>query len=420
MLPGEVPKADERSSWSEQCFRVVLPRSVRPERGTPSVPVHTNKDHPFSQPSSDAMKIFLALALTLFITPAVSAQTATENVILITMDGLRWQELFGGAVDSMIANEDLTGDRERMEASYLAPRAEERRRLLMPFFWESLAPKGMVFGNRWEDSRVDCHNDQWFSYPGYNEILTGRADPAITSNDKIPNPNVTVLEWLNNKEELNGKVAAFGSWDVFDWIVNEERSGIPVNSGYNVAEGDDLSEREQFINKLQEQAPRLWGGVRPDMFTHNYLIETLRQDHPRVAFISYGETDDFAHDGSYNRYLDAAHATDAMWRDLWEFLESDPQYAGKTTLIITTDHGRGESPMEQWKGHGQDYTGSDAIWLAVIGPDTPGRGEMTGDNQLYQDQIAATLAAFLGYDYPAAASTEVGEPVGEVMKATKK
>ncbi|MGB3799010.1 MAG: alkaline phosphatase family protein, partial [Lewinella sp.] len=175
-----------------------------------------------------------------------------------------------------------------------------------------------------------------------------------------------------------------------------------------------------FLNKLQEQAPRLWGGVRPDMFTHNYALETLRKDHPRVAFISYGETDDFAHDGSYNRYLDAAHATDAMWRDLWEFLESDPQYAGKTTLIITTDHGRGESPMESWKGHGQSAVGSGAIWLAVIGPDTPAAGEVTEEGQLYQDQIAATLAALLGYDYPAAAATEVGEPVVEVLKATKK
>ncbi|PPK87378.1 type I phosphodiesterase/nucleotide pyrophosphatase [Neolewinella xylanilytica] len=365
------------------------------------------------------MKTFLTLSLLLCFTAGTSAQTATENVILITMDGLRWQELFGGAVDSMIANEAFTGDRERMEASYLAPTAEERRRLLMPFFWESLAPKGMVFGNRWEANRVDCHNDQWFSYPGYNEILTGRADPAINSNDKIPNPNVTVLEWLNGKEELRGKVVAFGSWDVFDWIVNEERSGIPVNSGYNVAE-EDLTEREAFINKLQEQAPRLWGGVRPDMLTHNFALEKLRKDHPRVAFISYGETDDFAHDGSYNRYLDAAHATDAMWRDLWEFLESDPQYAGKTTLLITTDHGRGDSPMAKWKDHGHDYPGSDAIWLAVIGPDTPNRGEMTGDHQLYQDQIATTLAALLGYDYPGADGPEVGKPVSAVLSTTKK
>ncbi|MGB3801116.1 MAG: phosphoglyceromutase, partial [Lewinella sp.] len=158
------------------------------------------------------MRPYLPLLLLLFSTAVASAQTATENVILITMDGLRWQELFGGAVDSMVADERFTHDRDRMTESYLGGTREERRQQLMPFFWESLAPKGMVFGNRWADNKVNCHNDQWFSYPGYNEILSGHADPAITSNDKIPNPKVTVLEWLNGKEELYGKVAAFGSW----------------------------------------------------------------------------------------------------------------------------------------------------------------------------------------------------------------
>ncbi|MCP9236540.1 phosphoglyceromutase [Lewinella sp. JB7] len=350
----------------------------------------------------------------------VAQTTVTENVILITMDGLRWQELFGGAVDSMIANEALTHDRDRMEESYLDETAEARRRRLMPFFWDTLAPQGMVFGNRWKDNRVNCRNPYWFSYPGYNEILTGRADPAINSNDKEWNPNVTVLEWLNQQEELSGRVAAFGSWDVFDYIVNERRSGIPVNSGFDLAAGNDLTEREHFLNKLQEQAPRLWGSVRPDMFTHNFLLETLRKDHPRVAFISYGETDDFAHDGSYNRYLDAAHATDAMWRDLWTFLQADPKYAGKTTLVITTDHGRGDSPMEKWKGHGDTVPGSDAIWLAVIGPDTPNHGEVTTDQQLHQDQIARTLARLLGYDYPGTNSTEVGEVIPDVIETDRR
>jgi hypothetical protein len=62
----------------------------------------------------------------------------------------------------------------------------------------------------------------WFSYPGYNEILTGKADDQnIFSNDKIPNPNETILEqFAKTYDPL--KVAAFGSWDVFDYIVNQE------------------------------------------------------------------------------------------------------------------------------------------------------------------------------------------------------
>ena len=360
------------------------------------------------------MKASLTSLLVVFLCTCGPAQDPavrqTENLIIVTLDGLRWQELFGGAVDSMVANGELTGDSVRMADSYLAPSPEERRRRLMPFFWDTLAPLGVVYGNRWEGNKVNCRNPYWFSYPGYNEILTGAADDRIDSNAKQWNPNETVLEWLNRQPNFAGKVAAFGSWDVFDWILNERRSGVPINSGYNVAEGA-VSERELYLNKLQEQAPRLWGGVRPDFLTHNYMMAYLEREHPRVVYISYGETDDFAHDGSYNRYLDAAHATDAMWRDLWSYLQSDPQYRGKTSLIFTTDHGRGESPMATWRGHGRDYAGSDAIWIAVVGPDTPARGEVTEAAQYHQDQVAKSAAALLGLDFSPA-----GKKVGPVLK----
>ncbi|MEL6357532.1 MAG: alkaline phosphatase family protein, partial [Bacteroidota bacterium] len=338
---------------------------------------------------------------------------------IITMDGLRWQELFGGAVDSMISNPQLTKDQSRMEEQYLAKTKEERREKLMPFFWETIAKQGRVYGNRWVGNKVNCSNIFWFSYPGYNEILTGYSDPRIRSNAKEWNPNQTVLEWLHEKPAFAGRVAAFGSWDVFDWIVNEERSGIPVNSGYNTAEGDDLSYFEVYLNKLQEQAPVLWGSVRPDFFTHNFMLEYLKREHPRVVYISYGETDDFAHDGSYNRYLDAAHATDKMWQELWKFLQKDPVYQGKTSLIITTDHGRGDSPMEQWKSHGKIYRGSDAIWIAVIGPDTPAAGIVTTEQQLYQNQVAKTAAALLGYDYENSYE-QVGAVIPEAVSPTRK
>ena len=80
-------------------------------------------------------------------------------------------------------------------------------------------------------SEVRVTNGHNFSYPGYNELLSGKADPRVDSNDKKPNPNVTVLEWLNGRDPYRGKVAAFCSWDVFPWIINRERSGVLVNAG---------------------------------------------------------------------------------------------------------------------------------------------------------------------------------------------
>ena len=95
-----------------------------------------------------------------------------------------------------------------------------------------LAREGQIYGNAPRGSVARVTNGRNFSYPGYNELLSGRADPRIDSNDKKPNPNVTVLEWLNGREPYRGKVAAFGSWDTFPWIINRERSGVLVNAGF--------------------------------------------------------------------------------------------------------------------------------------------------------------------------------------------
>ena len=68
---------------------------------------------------------------------------------------------------------------------------------------------------------------------GYNEILRGVPDPRVDSNDKVPNRNVTVLEWLNRKPAFKGKVAACWAWDVISAIANGERGGFPSNAGYD-------------------------------------------------------------------------------------------------------------------------------------------------------------------------------------------
>ena len=321
---------------------------------------------------------FLILFLTTILSSVFSQQktTKTEHLFLITLDGLRWEELFGGAVDTMMNDLQYVKDTSSIQAQFAGKTIEEKRQRLMPWFWTNVATTGQLYGNRWEGNKVNLTNFFWFSYPGYNEILVGYSDPRIDSNDKIDNPNVTVLEWINRLPEFNGRVAAFGSWDVFPYIINEKRSNIPVNAGFRPAPGYDLSEKELLLNTLQEQIPSPWGTVRLDAFTHHYALEYIRKYHPRILYISYGETDDFAHDGRYDHYLQSAHQTDAWIQELWNTIQANPFYAGKTTFLITTDHGRGASPKSEWKSHGKTYEGSNAIWFAVIGPDTPPLGEM--------------------------------------------
>ena len=99
------------------------------------------------------------------------------------------------------------------------------------------------------------------------------------------------------------------SLDVFSFIINDVRSGIPVNDGFKTATDANLTQKEQFLNKLQPQIPSPWATVRLDAFTHHYAKEYIKKHKPKVVYISYGETDDFAHDGDYDHYLHSAYQT---------------------------------------------------------------------------------------------------------------
>ena len=322
----------------------------------------------------------------------------TENVLLVTLDGLRWQEFFGGCDESLLSKEaggvrDVAALRRR----FFRNTAEDRRETLFPFLWKTVAAQGQIFGDPSVGSSARVTNGLFFSYPGYSEILCGFADPRIDSNDKKNNPNVTVLEWLNQKPRFAGQVAACTSWDVFPWIINAERSGIPVDAGWQPVGPHVPPERRALLQRLADETPHLWDNVRYDSFTIQAVFDLLETRQPRVLFVSLGETDDFAHDGRYDLYLDSALRNDRLIERLWNHLQSLPQYAGKTSLIVTTDHGRGDDRVS-WKNHGKDMPIARFVWMAVMGPDTPSLGRRE-NTEVTQSQVAATVAQLLGEDY---------------------
>jgi len=340
----------------------------------------------------------------------IQAQQKTENIIVVTLDGFRWQEVFGGADSSLLGNTEYVRDTGSLRKQFWASNADDRRMKLLPFFWSTIQHSGQLYGNRWKGNKVNNANKYWFSYPGYNEIFTGFPDDSVNSNDKKWNKNVNVLEFLNQQSKYRKQVAAFSTWDAFPYILNKTRSGVYVNSDVDTLQFNNP--QLQLINDMQFLTTRPIG-VRPDVFTYFAAREYLKAYKPKVLYIAFDETDDFAHEGMYDQYLASAHAQDAMIADLWKLVQSMPEYKDKTTLLITCDHGRGDHDKKQWKDHGEKVADAGQIWIAAMGPDSSPLGEVKTDITLFQRQIATTIAALVGLQFKP--NHPVMEPVASIL-----
>jgi hypothetical protein len=357
----------------------------------------------------------LALLGTLAVAGAAPAEHKTQNIIFVMSDGLRWQEIFSGADAPLMTKENGAVENVgELKQAYWRESAEARREALLPFLWSVVAKQGQIYGNRNAGSESFVTNQMFFSYPGYSETLCGFADPKVDSNDKIPNRNVTVLEWLHKKPAYRGKVAAFGAWDTFPAIINAERAGFPVIAGYDPLTIPPVTPKLELLNQLKRDEPRIWGGEPVDALAFYTAMEYLKAHKPRVLYISLGETDEWAHSGNYTEYLHAAHRADAFLKTLWETVQAMPEYKGRTTLIFSPDHGRGDAPVA-WRDHGQKVPDSKYIWMAFLGPDTPALGERSKIAPVTQNQVAATLAALLGENYRADVP-QAGAPIADVLK----
>ncbi|SMF17782.1 hypothetical protein SAMN02745866_01170 [Alteromonadaceae bacterium Bs31] len=344
--------------------------------------------------------------------------------MLVTIDGVRWQEVFRGLNQDIAKNKRFTQNTEELLKKYGS--SNKPAAALMPFTHSTISKRGIVYGNKDKLECIKTSNPWHTSYPGYNELLTGRVDPSITSNNKIYNPNISFLERLNKQGLFKKKVFAFASWDAFPYILNEPRSGIPVNAGFRLSEDLKLSEMEKALNKLQKDIPSGWNSLRLDAFTHNFALEKIKKDKPKIVFISYGEADFFASDGKYDQYILAVNRADRFIAEIWLTLQSLPEFTGKVNLLITTEHGRG-SNNDNWQYHGSeqsasadsdpaqskgDIAGSDDIWFAAIGPNIK-TGPIKTRECLSLSSFAATAFETLGLNWQS-----YGEPL-PILKRTQ-
>ncbi|MEQ1619409.1 MAG: hypothetical protein ABL883_13825 [Terricaulis sp.] len=315
-------------------------------------------------------RLILALvALCAVIAPVARAELTDDRyLILVTIDGYRWEELFRGADPDLVADPGY-------RARYVD--VPDRPAALTPFL-SSFAQEGALIGNRDANSCARVSNDFWFSYPGYAEMLSGRPNPRVRYNAAIPNGDVTVLERLARR---GLSVRVFAEWETMRAILNEARSGLSIFTPPNYDAAHD---------------PQVIPAARAAL-----------ADPPRVLWVALGDTDNRAHEGEYEAYLAAASEADAFAREIWVAYQANPRTAGRTTMIVTADHGRGRAADDRWRGHGSGrwrgivvpglrHAGSDAIFIAARGPGIGAASGYTTQNCASVSQVAATMLNALG------------------------
>ncbi len=259
------------------------------------------------------------------------------------------------------------------QALLAAENADERRELLFPFLWGTVAKQGQIFGNRRRGSDAHVTNGKAFSYPGYNEMSTGYPNDAIDSNEYGPNPNATVFEWLNKFDELRGRVAIYGTWNIYDNIFNKSRSGLIMQTGWTLppANGRRDAARCTAARTVFDHDAIRRGGCRqflPASYPHwttcapdsrascssATVRPTIGRTRGATIWCSTVPTASIISSSSCGTPCSPCRATAGPPRS-----SSPPTMAAAAVSV-------------QWKEHGVEQKGSENIWIAVIGPDTAG------------------------------------------------
>ena len=149
----------------------------------------------------------------------------------------------------------------------------------------------------------------------------------------------------------------------------------------------------------------------PDELSLYIARQLMRQVAPSLLWITMHDID-IAHAGTYSLYIEGIRRTDRLCSELWKEVESEPEYAGKTTLFVLPDFGRDADDDAGGNGFQHHRTGdalSRTTWMMVVGPSI--REGIVFDRAVESIDLVPTIGAMLGFSPSLAA----GKPVQELI-----
>ena len=269
----------------------------------------------------------------------------TENVIILVIDGLRNSEAF-----------------------------DDPHHQYIPHIWNDLRPRGTIY--------TQFYTTAWtMTTHGHMTLLTGTRF----------NLNLTFGLTSDNYREYRPTIFEAYRKDL----------GVPQDKTWIVSGKQHLSTTDHSLHPFwgEDYRANLEYDFASDAETMQYFYRIANEDHPSLALINLRYVDEVAHRAynDYDDYLATIVQADSLVYDLWQRLQMDPYYQGKTTLIVTSDHGRYAGEREYREHGGPDHSNRHIIFLA-LGPDIEQGLEVSTRGDLID--IPVTVAELLGFSMP--------------------
>ncbi len=292
------------------------------------------------------------------------------HVVLVTLDGVRWQDVFEGTSAGLAA------------AQQVRPSSGAE---LMPTLHQ-LGRGGVLLGG--SEHPMVASGPNFISQPGYTEIVSGRASRCTTNHcDQIR--EVTLLD-EQARRSGSGSVALLASWERLSLVASPTPGALVISAGRSARSSSEQLQKHPEVarwltaGQLASPFPGK-GDYRPDRFTAPLALAYLRAARPQLLMVSLGDTDEHAHHGNYVAYLESLRAADRFLSDVVSELRQLQHEGHSVVLAVTTDHGRAAN----FRDHGAEFPESSRVWALLWGSHVAGRPRASGPLRLAD--LAPTL-----------------------------
>ena len=330
-----------------------------------------------------------------------------KTVVVIVIDGARWQEIYGGT------------DRALAKTHALSPSWILSEEELVPALHDLIAKGGAALGAPEHGAEIAASGPAFKSVPGYIEIFSGRPAVDCPNNRCRWTGESNLLDQIASQSTRGpADVAVFASWPGMLNAVATGESAPKALVSAGRRGGQHLEPLLDDIEaaRLHDRGARSDGypgedDYRPDRHTAELALDHLRRHRPRFLFLSLGDADAFGHANMYRRYLEALRESDRVVGEAARILAGFRAGGWPSTLLVTTDHGRDKRCRE----HGRKYPESARAWLIASGTGIVDHGFVSAPRPRKLADIAPTVRALLGL--AADAGTSAGTPLAELLSA---